>query len=277
MGSYSETCGFSGMEISESDSAYVMLLRGPTYEQGHGPFDLFVPHSTLLKGDYNDYGYLRVDDDEAIVALFNKQTGLKLQNGDDFSLDMLDETGDRKLGENLSRYWINSLVFDRLGEIKPEFPYVYVNNESVKVSTITEALDLIEARDRADYEKFAVRIKEIHSDPESTERDRAMEMALLMMSMRQGSSTDRLATAYHTAMVELIQAGESWEGVLPAKRRNSILSYAASELRKKVVPSEGIGPQHGGHIASVQFANIILDVQKERAKDRYDEDEEVED
>jgi hypothetical protein len=272
MGSWSESCGFSGLEIGEQEPAYVMLLRGPTYENSHGPFDLFMPHTTLLKGTYNDYGYLSVEDDPEVLAVFNEQTGLSLEQGDDFSLDMLEQLETRKLGDNYSRFWIHGSIFDRLGELKPEFPYVFIDGDSVKVTSISEALDLIGKEEVDNLNKLVEDIARIKADPDG-DNDRTMELALLLADARLNRSSSRMMAGYSTICQERIKAGQDFAGVLTAKRRVSVLSYAASELRKKIYPSEGIGPQHCGHIASVQFANIVLETQEQRRADRFDDED----
>jgi hypothetical protein len=270
MGSWSESCGFSGLEIREGETAYVMVLRGPTYENGHGPFDLFVPHSTLLKGTYNDYGYLSVEDDPEILTIFNEQTGLLLEQNDDFSLDMLEQIPNRNMGDNYSRFWIHGEIFDRLGELEPEFPYVFLNGKSIKVSSINEMLDL-KGQDDVNYlNKLVNAIAKIKEEA-LVSREASIELALLLADARLTRSSDGMMAGYSTLCQERIKEGKDFDSVLAAKRRLSVLSIAAGELRKKIVPSEGVGPQHGGKEASVVFANIILETQTKRDVDQEDD------
>ena len=272
MGSWSEACGFSGLEIAEQEPCYVMLLEGPKHYETHGPYQTFAPLTTLLKGTYDDYGYLSVDDDEEILKLFNLQSGLSLENGQEFSLDMLDGRGE------VSRFWIHGSIFDRLGELKQEFPYVYINNESQKVNSIGEALDLYDANWLATFEKGRATIAEIQEDYKDRDDSesayqRELRMEITMMRLEQSSSYTALPVMkfYNKHQEELLTQGADPKAFFAARRRNTMLAVAAAELRKKIVPSEGIGPQHSGEVASVQFANIIIDVQKDR---RPEEDEE---
>jgi hypothetical protein len=54
------------------------------------------------------------------------------------------------------------------------------------------------------------------------------------------------------------------DGVLLALERFALLQEGADELRKKVVPSGCVGPQHGGREASVMFSKTVLAIQKKR-------------
>lgn len=276
MGSWSESCGFSGLEIGEGEEAYVMVLKGPTFSYDHSPFDLFVPVSPLIKGTYNDYGYLTIEDDDAVLATFNKQTGLNLQQGDDFDRDHIEGMTSKKLGDNFFRYWIHGSIFDRLGELCPEFPYVYQEGGSVKIKNINEAVDEIIGRQLREIKVISEDIANAKKDSEGDANSRAMNIALLLMRSRLSSSSDRLMEVYNTMLQDSIVAGEDHAGILTAKRRLSLLQMAAYELRKKIVPSEGSGPQHNGEVASTMFSNIILETQEARRKERYDYDDEEE-
>lgn len=265
MGSWSESCGLSGLEIAEGEPAYVMVIVGPTFGESHGPHDLFRPSSTLIRGTYNDYGDLKIDDDPDLIDLFNQQTGLCLSQHAEFSRDMLDEQSGSKLGDNRYRFWVHGTIFDRLVEIKQEFPYVRSKNGSILVSNLGEAIDLTEKHDREHYLEVARNIKEIMARKGSDPKHDFIEIALLMMRSDSTSSRGRLNSQYHEMIHDLTKSGQSLDAVFLAKRRNTLLTNAAAELRKKIVPSEGVGPQHSGSQASIQFANFILEAQVLRA------------
>ena len=275
MGSWSESCGFSGLEIGEGEEAYVMVLKGPTFSYDHSPFDLFVPVSPLIKGTYGDYGDLTIEDDDAILAVFNKQTGLDLKQGDDFDRDHIENMTSKKLGDNFFRFWIHGSIFDRLGELRQEFPYVYQEGGSVKVKDINEAIDQMEGRQLREIKSLAEDLANAKKDSEGDANSQAMTIAMLLMSARLERHSDHLMEGYNSMIQDAIVAGEDYTGILAAKRRLSLLRMAAYELRKKIVPSEGIGPQHSGEVASTMFSKIVLETQEQR-RGRYDYDDDEE-
>lgn len=268
MGSWSESCGFSGIEISEGEAALVAFLGKPKYAEFNGEthFEFRTP---LIRGTYNDYGYLRVADDEGILALFNHLTGLSLKNGDDFA----DRDGHAVAG--LDRFWIRQDVFDGLPNLKQEFPYVYrrETKDSVKVKNIGEAAsfhlgDLSAACNKmtALHDKWNA----VQLSGEETPEQR-MEFAMLMSERPITEVLGyRLGGIDWRELFNKRPEGVFFDDLIEAYRRYYIIGWAASELRKKFVPSEKGGPQHSGEVASVQFAKSIIAIQKERKK-RWDE------
>lgn len=268
MGSWSESCGFSGIEIGEGESALVAFLGKPKYAEFNGEthFEFRTP---LTRGTYNDYGYLTVAEDEGILALFNHLTGLSLKNGDDFN-------GCDHAVSELQRYWIRQDVFDALPALQQEFPYVYRRETkgSVKVKNIGAAAEI----HIADLKKACAEIEAIRekwSGIQLSEEDtpeRRMELALLLSERPITEVLGyRLGGINWCELFNKPPEGVSFDDLIEAYRRYYIIGYAACELRKKFVPSERGGPQHNGEIASVQFAKSIIAIQKERKK-RWDED-----
>lgn len=268
MGSWSESCGFSGIEIGDGEKALVGLLGKPKY-QDFGGETHFQFKSPLILGEYNDYGYLKVADDEGVIALFNKMTGLELKNGDDFS------GRDEHFVAGMQRYWIREDVFNTLPELKQEFPYSYRKDlrKSVKVKNIGEAADL----HIGDLAKAAsmrtAKFKEwsdMKFEKEISDEQR-LELARSLFDL---SLTDVLG--YQAKGIIWVSVLSDLPDNIPvnsaieAYRRYFILTYAADELRKKFAPSEKGGPQHSGEIASCQFARSILKIQAERRK-RWDD------
>jgi hypothetical protein len=259
MGSWSESCGLSGVEISEGETAYVMVLKGPSFIQGRS--DFFEPFSTLIKGSYNDYGNLLVDDSPEILEIFNQQTSLNIKSGDEFNSTELEKTPGLRLGENLELFWIHESIFNRLGEIKPDFPYVFLSKNHLKIQNIGEAVGWSVKDHDNRLKEAADKIRAVKSDDTLDDRAKAIQVALIVMTLtsHQSSNTD-----YDSLLISRLIAERDWTPVLEAHRRNSLLRNAAFELRKKIVPSERAGPQHAGHDASIQFANIILETQRRR-------------
>lgn len=268
MGSWSEACGFSGMEIAGGETAYIMLLGKPKYGSGHRAGAYFEPFTTLIRGKYNDYGYLTIDDDQTVLDVFNSQAGLDLKIGDDFSIDHMEGRSEHH------RYWVHGLAVDWMPEIKQDFPYFSQRlggYKSTKVKNIGEStvmrLDEIRRAHEIMRVKYAAAVKRHEANPD--DRADALELAMLVSdhSFREvfGYSEDTLD--YSTRFQKSATAGEeNIDGLIEAYRRNWLIEYAAQELRKRFVPTESAGPQHGGEIASRQFARFLLKAQTERAK-----------
>ena len=270
MGSWSESCGFSGIEIGCGEVAYVMLMDNCKGDLNDGAFIHYSPTTTLLRGTYDDYGYLKVDEDEAVLAVFNKQSGLSLKNGDDFSLDDLD-------GRTERRWWMHGGMFDFMPTIKQDFPYYGMRRggyKSVKVKNIGHAADMHVNEVRQTYEELRASIADrMKTFKDSDDPEQVMAMALLLSDR---GLTDifgygrRRAGGYREMIQEAAKANlDNIEGILEAHRRTFLVGYALSELRRTLAPNESCGPQHGGEQASCQFARAILATQKQRKK-RWD-------
>ncbi len=266
MGSRSESCGFSGMEIGEGEVAYVLLLGKPKYANSMGAADVFEPVTTLIRGTYGDYGYLDIEDDQAVLDIFNTQVDLELKQGDSFSIDHMQ-------GKDLHRYWVHGLALDWMPQIKQDFPYFSTRRggySSEKVKNIGESADRRLAEIRAAHhegrEEYAARMRayEAHEDKAAL-IEAALSLSRFSLTEIFGYSEDRVG--YSALFQKMLRENvENIDGALEAYRRNYLLTYAVGELRKKFVPSEGVGPQHGGEQASRQFARFLLAAQAERSK-----------
>lgn len=262
MGSWSEACGFSGMEIGEGEVAYCLLMKQRNGDLNDGAFHHYAPVTTLLRGTYNDYGYLHVEDDEAMLAIFNEQAQLELKNGDDFSLSMLDGRAD------IHRWWIHGRAVDFLPTIAPDFPYGRGFDDegkykSVPVKNIGEAQDIFYAGVRRQLDIARDKLAESGSMI-----DAAFVVAKYSVGQLWGY---RPVAISPTKLMDDLKEGRDVQPRLDAAQRISTLGYAMGELRKALAPCESAGPQHGGAEASVQFANFLIDAQAERAKRWGDE------
>jgi hypothetical protein len=256
MGSWSEACGFSGMEIGEGDVAYCCLISdNPRGSLNDGSFRHFAPTTTLVRGTYNDYGYLHIEEDEALLALFNQQAQLELKNGDDFSLDHLN-------GRTEDRWWIHGRAFDFMPTITPEFPYSYdrEDNKCVKIANIGEAADrhiqtirdyVVQARKDMDE------IKKM-DDPER--RAIMTEIKIFGMNLSNVLGYGNKPGLNREAFTNAVKNGDDIEPYLTSYRRVFILGYALGELRRNLARNESIGPQWGGHVALRQFGNFLVEV-----------------
>lgn len=269
MGSWSESCGFSGIEIGEREVAYVMLIDKCRGSLNDGAFIHYAPTTTLLRGTYNDYGYLRVEDSEEVLAVFNQQSGLALKNGDDFSLEDLN-------GKSERRWWMHGGMFDFMPTIKQDFPYFSTRRggyKSVKVKNIGDCAngrikELQEAHDEG-RQSFA---KDMEAFKGHGDSDALIEAVLTMSrhSLRELFGYGSDVGGYHALFQQALKDNvENIDGLLEAYRRTYLVGYALIELRKTLAPNESCGPQHGGEEASCQFARSILAIQKQR-KTRWD-------
>lgn len=260
MGSWSEACGFSGLEIADGEVAYVMLMDKTKHGSlNDGAYQHWSPTTTLLRGTYNDYGQLLVEEDEAILEIFNERSGLALKNGDNFSLSDLD-------GKPVDRWWMHGSMFDFMGTIKQDFPYVWTGEkEHVRVKNVGEAADVKFDHIVQAVEKAVEKAKELRERLKDGEL--AIELALNQMEVREAlfgyTSTPALG---RDRLYERIAAGEDFKPQLDAYKRVWILSYAMGELRKVLHPCESAGPQHGGEIALDQFALHLRRTIRERKK-----------
>jgi hypothetical protein len=269
MGSWSESCGFSGLEIGDGEVAYVLLMSNSKHGSlNDGAFINYSPVTTLVRGTYNDYGYLKVEEDEKVLAIFNDQAKLELKNGDDFSLDMLDGRAD------VRRWWIHGSMFDALPSLKPEFPYFSSRlggYTSVKIKNIGESADKRIAEIRTAYQagriEFAQRVAKL-TGTESVELIEAIS-CLSKFSLRELFGYGE-RDGYGARFQEALKANvEDVEDLIEAYRRTYVLGYSLTELRKTLAPNESCGPQHGGEVALDQFAVALRRILRERKK-RWD-------
>lgn len=266
MGSWSESCGVSGLEISEQDDAYVCLLV-PNSHQAFGAADLWKPATTFIRGSYDDYGILRVSDDPSVIKVFNEQSGLTLINDDGFDRDILENC----TVKGAERFWIHSGVFDFLPDIKQDFGYHYsrtgAEHKSIKVKDIAESATLTLAdiktvyhKQKKIYDERQLSLSQAESTSPETQ-EIIMESALLLMEHSfYNVIGDRENDTNYLRWFQLaVPRGDDPTPLLEAYRRNFVVAYALGELRKKFVPSERTGPQHGGAGALAFFsANIAL-------------------
>lgn len=256
MGSWSESCGFSGLEIGCGEIAYVCLLRKPRYFD-HGPVSYFEPVTTFIRGTYNDYGYLEIADDQGVLDIFNKQAGLDLKQGEDFDID--------HVPSEAYRYWVHGSVMHALSDLKPDYAshYDQATKTMVKYKTIGDGIELHLSEVIQHYSKELPRFQE------RMQRDLhdRLEHALLMSNFGEIFGYGDRQPNYVLLLQDAMQSGvEDITPIIETYRRNLLVRVAASELRKKFVPSEGVGPQHGGETASIAFAKSIVKIQAERKK-----------
>lgn len=262
MGSWSESCGVSGIEIAEGDEAYVCRVAKTQRVEEFGPFYHYVLASPLVKGVYRDYGGLELTDTPEMCSLLSKTLNKEepLTVGSEWE----------DYGE---RFWVRADVFDNvLPSLERDFGYVYDpdRKESVPSKTIASqtewwagqiALAIAEAKEKYDsYKAFAEQVKE--KDHETVLKAAKMLAEHAMMSRLSYSKSP-----LKNLLSQAIRDGQSTDAIVEAELREYRLYGAMFELRKMLVPSERVGPQHGGLFASLAFHEACVSIEKNRKKE----------
>ena len=89
MGSWNESCGVTGLPVSQWPDAkvrYMIIRKVKRSNHDHAvyyPYDIFQPVSVLVEGDYDDYGGVDLKP-EAATALFDslKECGIEVTESD---------------------------------------------------------------------------------------------------------------------------------------------------------------------------------------------------
>jgi hypothetical protein len=140
MGSWSEGCGISGIEIECGDAAYACLLKPNKNDlYTHGAYNVYTPASPLLKGTYNDYGQLLVDDSQDIIDAFAEETCIHVKNGMDFAFNSTTDAETYKMIDHRI-FFVRADVMEFLPNLPRDFPFVWVDTTQHKVKTIGEAI-----------------------------------------------------------------------------------------------------------------------------------------
>lgn len=243
MGSWNEGCNLSGIEIAEGEYAYAMFISPHNGDLNDGPTMYYKPVTTLIRGVYNDYGYLLIEDSEDAIYLFNEASGLELKNGDNFSHNY-----DNK---ERFRWWIREDIFKCLEKIELDYPHFYLpDNTTVEVKTLGEGRDLW-------ADSMFKLIDAINLDePESM---RLFNKLLILNNL-----------GYRAKAIDLDKLMEKnrVKARLKGHRDVAIISNAMYELRKVFAPSESIGPQIGGERNSIYLAKSIISIQRDRKRKR---------
>jgi len=227
MGSYSEACAISGMEIAMGQDCLVALVAPKKWNPSE--YEIIQPP---IRGTYNDYGYLRVND--PMGALFGIESG-----------------GDYEPMEHGTPMWIDGKVFDFLGNIRGEFGHSTFFEDWQGHS---EKLDRAIAQAREDkilWTSGALARPERPSD-------RMLWDGAIIRVIDEGPTADRIVAA--------ILADKPLDQIISAYKRQFIVAIACDHLRKGIVPTFR-GPQHGGGEGLIQFYEMVLTEARARITD----------
>ncbi len=256
MGSWSESCGISGLEVAEQQDCYIVLLKkAGTSSEGHGPASIWEPYIPMLRGTYNDYGRYILNDDQDYLDLATKIARLRNKEFEDLikgeELDQ-SEFSDNDHGVML----VLGEIFDNFANLPVCDERSYLHN-TVGVGT----------------EKYLSEL----SDKVNEFKTRAAEMAALMpnrvefsdmywYNVESSLGRDALSKSLSAIYKDDIKAGTSlpYEEVI---RRKMNLGYGSMLLRTRFVPSIHCGPQHGGARAVNVMSQVIQKISDERIKE----------
>lgn len=243
MGSWSEGCNLSGIEIAEGEYAYTMFISPHKGDLNDGASMYYYPATTLIRGMYNDYGQLLIEDNEDAIYLFNEASGLNLKNGNNFKHNYEDRT--------FFRWWIREDIFKCLEKIQLDHPYFYLpDNTSVKVKTLGEGRDLW-----ADSMFKLI-------DAIDLEKDDSMRLFHKYLFLSNFGFREKAIN------LDKLMEKDRVKARLKGHRDVSIISHALYELRKVFAPSESVGIQHGGEANSIYLAKSIISIQRDRKRKR---------
>lgn len=243
MGSWSEGCAISGMEIAEQDECYVALLTPHKYN--YQEWSIVIPP---VKGRYDDYGTIRVLDEEPYKTLFDIPDVWT-------PLEGLESLGDKEV----LPFWIHATAFDCLSILKRE--------DGGTVGR--DFLKHIQKAEKTVREVFKKRDERLALLPLSANSSNQLALSsnqLALYEIEAAFGTMHSAWEY---MGERVYSEQPFDILKEAYRRCFVLDCGARELRKRLSPQNGShGPQWGGERALFQFYKVILDATEKKLPKR---------
>lgn len=231
MGCWSESCALSGLEIGAGDEIFVALISENKYRKGEMELA-----SVPVRGNYDDYGG---------IDLLEDHPSMKLKKGDNW----------RPVEDGIPMF-MNAKVVDWLEYIKPDFPYAYLNGQSVKISTLGHQIDIHIENIRNTLEEALAQQKKFDG---TTRGLVALNVAMSDLHLK-NSDRKMLEAIIEETTSETRDA--ELEKFYELYRRSAIVTNAFIELRKNMSGGLSNGPQHGGAQALVPFYELVLDIAK---------------
>lgn len=238
MGSWSESCGLSGMEINYEDEVYYATLKQVAPNRMGRSYGVLWEFDLLpVRGKYNDGGGIE------LLEAYNFG-GYKLKKGDEYP------TPDDVVGDNKPRleihartYMIRADVYDLLLDLP--------SSQTWKDS------DTIGAKVRHACEKIANAYSEMKAQPLRTKGGDFNDL-YMKANMKFSDACMREQESGHGNVPNVYQSFEKYGGAfMPFYLRAKMIQEAAGELRKTVQPSVAYAPQ-GGTPAQLPFLRAIL-------------------
>lgn len=228
------SCGLSGLEVSERKPAYVAILQ----KKGYSEWGIVIPP---IRGRYDDYGYLRVDETELELA---RLFGVVMD--DNHVWEPLDQPSYDENKETLP-FWMDATAFEALGGLVRDYA-------EKKDGTVADDLDhYITTKIEPGVAK-ALDMRTKYADLDATLND----FWTFELSSVFGYGEDILIAAKDKVKA-IIEADQPLDTFMEGFRRCYLLECGSMELRKPLIGQNGAhGPQHGGERALVGFYETIL-------------------
>lgn len=230
MGSWSEGCGISGMEVREQRACFAMMIVQDKYEPEN--YNIVCPP---IRGTYNDYGRMIVHpDDLPLVEMFD----VALDNNE---WEPREQRSMRDI-DNVAYFWIDGSVLDMLGSLPREWA-------SSGDGTV-----------RGDWNEVELRLRDAIDKAKNTSGPAYYLAAMNLYQMVRPSMLVNFDPLADAAI-----AADRTEHLIEAVRRCFMVKVGMMELRKILAPQIGArGPQHGGHEALISFYEQVLGEAKSR-------------
>lgn len=283
MGSFDAVCGLSNMAIGCGDPVIAMMIRRNPWQSYPNspirPYDTWQPASVLVRGRYDDYGNVEIDDDARAAWGLTQKSAMKswqrvwreeikthtghvipAQWGHDpITLDQtFDNSGeapDRDDGE-FAIWMAHAAIWEHLTrDLEIEwFSHGGASMTDVKVST---AVDTV-------FESNRNLMGASQSD---------LALGYTRNPWRAGSSDhDPVSDYYEDAIWDAYQSGdmEFYNRLTLHWRDSMLLGNIMYQLRRTLCPPGTIGPQHGHDQPHLALAEAIRE-QAARNKAKYAE------
>lgn len=244
MGCWSESCALSGVEIGHGDACYVAAFTKEPGDRFNGQTFAVPP----LKGFYDDYGGLEKMEGSAIWGI---------EPGGELDRDAIYELG--------QPIYIAASVFDRMGELVPDWCYDGINTLADANARLAEKL-----------RTYAQKLKSIEPDQGDIDTY-GEELARTVARSRRFFGTrlrDECFRSYPSMMkndaqqfADLVDSNGDVEDFIKHYLRAAMLKRLESELRHRLVSGVS-GPQHGGDEALIQLCKIRIEILEAKIRAR---------
>ncbi len=304
MGSFDAVCGLSNMALGCGDPVVAMMIRRNPWQSYPNspirPYDNWQPASVLVRGSYDDYGNVEIDEAaQAAWALTQKsamrswkrvwQEEVKTRTGHvipanwghepitlEESFDNSGEAPDRDEGE-FAIWMAHEGVWDHLTS-KVKLEWFHHDHGSFTDINVSEAIDRMLEGNRAamasEYESLDWTKEYTDKIGEDYNRLRRA-LRVTKNPWRANSESDPVSEFYEEAIWDAFESGdmELYERLTLHWRDSMMLSNILYQLRRTLCPPGTVGPQHGHDQPHLALADAIR-AQAALNKTKYEDDDE---